>query len=117
MITVCGTASPTADGRQWRPVSAMSPDRLDRDIRGIAKRGLSSAKFRRECGARIVAGLGADAYCFAEIDPDSLHATTYATGGLDRSGASLLHLNEYGQLDFLKLAELVGAPSAAGSLL
>ncbi|WP_432842550.1 helix-turn-helix transcriptional regulator [Dactylosporangium sp. CA-092794] len=95
----------------------MNASRISRDIRAIAKYARDSSGFRHESAQRIAEALDADAYCFAETDPESLLPTTYATGGIDRSKASVLHLNEHGQRDFLKLRSLMGAPAAAGSLL
>ncbi|MFJ6539263.1 helix-turn-helix transcriptional regulator [Streptomyces sp. NPDC091385] len=94
----------------------MNASRLHRSLRKLAGQGLGSSAYRHESADRIAAAVGADAYCFAETDPESLLATTYATGNLDRSGAALLHFNELGQRDFLKLRALAGSPDPAGAL-
>nr|MDT0664675.1 hypothetical protein [Micromonospora sp. DSM 115978] len=89
---------------------------LDRDIRSLARRDLSSAAFRREAVARLVAVVQADGYCFAEADPDTMTMTMHATVNLDRSMSSVMYRNEYGQADFLKHRDLVRGPVPAGSL-
>ncbi|MFD7435975.1 helix-turn-helix transcriptional regulator [Streptomyces sp. NPDC059861] len=94
----------------------MSITRLHRGLQGLVTQGLDSSLFRHESAARITAAVGAEAYCFAEIDPESGLATNYATGNLDRSGAPLLHFNEFGQRDFLKLRSLADGPVPASSL-
>ncbi|QRP48536.1 hypothetical protein [Amycolatopsis sp. FDAARGOS 1241] len=89
---------------------------LRRDVRALARRGLGSAAFRHESAARLAAEVGADAYCFAEIDPDSAMTTGIVSCGVDRAGAPLLYRNEYGQPDFLKLPARVRARTPAASL-
>ncbi|MFD5570951.1 helix-turn-helix transcriptional regulator [Streptomyces cadmiisoli] len=94
----------------------MGAVRLHRGLQRLAKEGLESSLFRHESAARITEAVGADAYCFAETDPESVLATNYVTGNLDRSGAPLLHFNEFGQKDFLKLHSLAYGPVSASSL-
>ncbi|MFI5615086.1 response regulator transcription factor [Amycolatopsis sp. NPDC051903] len=98
-------------------VSTRGTAALRRDVRALARRGLASAAFRHESAARLAAEVAADAYCFAEIDPDSAMTTGIVSSGVDRAGAPLLYRNEYGQADFLKLPAMVRTRTPAASLL
>ena len=87
---------------------------LAEDLRRLADRGLESAPFRRESAARLAAAVGADSFCFAAVDPETLMTSGWVTEGIDRAGAGLLYENEFTQPDFLKLRSLArGAVPAA----
>jgi DNA-binding CsgD family transcriptional regulator len=79
---------------------------IERDIAGLARRGLGSYELRREAMARMDRVLELDGWCFATADPTTLTMTTHCTSGIPRTESAPLYEIEYAGPDVAGHAEL-----------
>ncbi|UGS38205.1 helix-turn-helix transcriptional regulator [Capillimicrobium parvum] len=84
-----------------------SPERTERAIADLSRRGLDSPTLRRQAMTVLSRAVPVDGYCFAAADPETLAMVDHTTDGVDRSQAGALYRNEYGERDVAKHAELV----------
>jgi DNA-binding CsgD family transcriptional regulator len=81
-------------------------ERIERDIAGLAQRGLGPYELRREAMNRVERVLDLDSWCFATADPGTLTLTMHCTSGIPRREAAPLYELEHGGPDIAKHAEL-----------
>lgn len=84
-------------------------DRLGREIAALERRTESPYALRVEAMERLAEAVPVDGWCFSTADPESLMMTSHATRDIDRSRSPLIHMNEYGEPDVGKHADLAAA--------